>query len=209
MLQNIFHAVVEVPRWTNAKMEVWFHICFRFNYDVSGMFSSHTLALGVYEYDVHLLMKAWNSVYLHSLGAWAFSCSHKYDSSNFASKDCILFFTLLNCGLFFFLHLRPPWHGLAANLRAQETTGLPEPTTVFSNQRRADAVSSACPQQRPPWHTIFSQPLFGFEFATFVFLFLWNQLSFMVLLKSEKNIRCIFPSPHSGSAPPSVFSQLL
>lgn len=22
MLQNIFHAVVEVPRWTNAKMEV-------------------------------------------------------------------------------------------------------------------------------------------------------------------------------------------
>ena len=22
MLQNIFHAVVEIPRWTNAKMEV-------------------------------------------------------------------------------------------------------------------------------------------------------------------------------------------
>lgn len=24
--QNIFHAVVEVPRWTNAKMEVHFYI---------------------------------------------------------------------------------------------------------------------------------------------------------------------------------------
>lgn len=26
ILQNIFHAVVEVPRWTNAKMEVYVHI---------------------------------------------------------------------------------------------------------------------------------------------------------------------------------------
>lgn len=77
----------------------------------------------------------------------------------------ILFYSLLSSTVdfkkaFFFASATSLASCLAANLRAQGTAGLPveEPTTVFSNQRRADAVSSACPQQCPPWHTNLSQP---------------------------------------------------
>ena len=85
MLQNIFHAVVEVPRWTNAKMEVRFHICFLYSFMTSVARSVLTLSVYV-NYDVHLSMKAWNLGYLQFWGLGHFLCSHRYDRGNLAFK---------------------------------------------------------------------------------------------------------------------------
>ena len=167
-----------------------------FIYDISGTFCPHTL--GVCE----LWCPPFNEsmkfgILTQFWGLGHFLCSHRYDRGNLAFKK---FYSTLHapplwtsrrlffCFCFCIAFATSLASCLAANLRAQGMTGLPveEPTTVSSNQRHADATSSACPQQCPHWHTNLSQPLFGW-ICNICFPFSLKPIKFHGFIKKWRN----------------------